>query len=386
MTSTTPGTSHGSRDPWADPSDHDGRRLRSAEPSRPAPGFAQAPWSSSAERSRDLARAQDDRRTGFEPVTGALARRVGHRPALSVMARAARAAGSLFRHDPTAERLQAAARGVQAPVTTGRRLAVVSLRGGAGKTTAAALLGRTYASLRPEPVAALDLDPGLGSLAVRLSDVSTAARPVPSIDQLAAALEGLSHLSLDSLRELMGQAPDELLHTGPRTSGQPLGRPRITSALATVSRFVPLTVVDCPTGPEHPDTAAVLLQSHAAVLTVPATGAGVDEAAGYLSHWLQDPFLSSIPVAAVVTGTDRAADLDPLAQAAALTRIGVMAAALRYDRHLAGGVGIRLPLILPENRRAVAELASGLLSEANRQRGGAGAAEAAGRRREGRTP
>lgn len=383
MTSTTPGTSPSSRDPWADPAQPDDGRSRAAAASRPVPGFVQADWSSRGEMRRDLARAQDDRRTGFEPVTGALSRRVGARPALSVVARAARSAGNLFRHDPTAERLQSAARGVQAPVTTGRRLAVVSLRGGAGRTTVSALLARTFASLRPEPVAALDLDPGVGALALRLSDISTASRPVPSVDQLSAGLTGLTHANLEAVSALMGQAPDELFHTGPRTTGHPLGRAGVTTALATLSRFFPVTVVDCPTGPEHPDTAQVLTQAHAAVFVVPSTAVGVDEAAGYLRHWQQDPFLSAIPVAAVVTATDRGADLDPLAQAAALTRVGVMAAALRYDRHVAGGVGIRLPLILPENRRAVAELASGLLAEANRQRGGTGAAQAAGRRREG---
>lgn len=384
MSSMTPGTTPASRDPWADPAGPDDGRSRSAAAPRQVPGFVQADWSSRGQMRQDLARAQDDRRTGFEPVSGALSRRVGDRPALSLVARAARSAGNLFRHDPTAERLQSAARGVQAPVTTGRRIAVVSLRGGAGKTTVAALLGRTYASLRPEPVAALDLDPGVGALALRLSDPSTAGVPVPSVDQLAAGLEGLPQVNQQGVTSLMGQAPDELHLTGPRTAGGPLGRARLTSTLATVSRFFPVTVVDCPTGLDHPDTAHVLTQAHAAVFAVPATATGVDEAAGYLRHWLQDPFLSAIPVAAVVTASDRASDLDPLAQAAALTRVGVMAGALRYDRHLAGGVGIRLPLIRPENRRATAELASGILAEANRQRGGAGAAEAAGRRREGR--
>ena len=43
----------------------------------------------------------------------------------------------------------------------------------------------------------------------------------------------------------------------------------------------------------------------------------------------------------------RDAVLDPLAQAGALTRVGVGAVAIRPDRHIAGGVGITLPLIRP---------------------------------------
>lgn len=358
------------RDPWSIPAGPDDDHRGPAPAARPAPGFVQADWSSRGEMRRDLTRAQDDARTGFEPVSGDLARRIGARPALSVAARAARGLGNLFRKDATAERLQRAAHGIQAPVTTGRRLAVLSLRGGAGKSTATALLARTYAGLRPEAVGALDLDPGAGTLALRLSDLATAGEPVPSIDQLAAGLSGLSRTTLESVSELMGHGPDELLYTGPRLAGHPLGASALTTTLATVSRFMPVTVVDCPTGPEHPDTAQVLTQAHAAVLAVPASAAGVDEAASYVRHWLTDPFLSTIPVAAVVTATDRGTPVDPLAQAAALTRVGVAAAALRYDRHLAGGVGIRLPLILPENRRATAELASGVLAEANRRREG----------------
>ena len=57
---------------------------------------------------------------------------------------------------------------LQQPVTTGRQIAVTSIRGGAGKTTVAALLGTTYAHYRQDPVLLVEADPALGSLPLRL--------------------------------------------------------------------------------------------------------------------------------------------------------------------------------------------------------------------------
>ncbi|MEV4900414.1 hypothetical protein AB0K08_03610 [Citricoccus sp. NPDC055426] len=343
-------------DPWND---------AGPAPARPRPGSApgdqgDALWSSRSELRRDISRSQDDPTTGFESVATRLQRDYSRRPALSLWSRGWRALGGLWGPDRNRDRLAASASAVQSPVTTGRRLAVVSLRGGAGKTTVAALTASTFAALRPEPVAALDLDPALGSLGLRLGH-----RPSSGADQMAADLAALETTTFDAVTSRMAAGRNDLYYTGPRVTGRPLGEAAATTLLSGLSRYFPVTVIDCPTGPEHPDTAAVLTRAHAAVFVLPATAAGVDEAAGYLRHWLTDPFLSAIPVVAAVVGTGRDAVLDPLAQAGALTRVGVGAVAIRHDRHIAGGVGITLPLILPENRLAAAELSAQALAAAN---------------------
>ncbi len=346
-------------DPWND---------AGPAPARPAPGTGRSPdggevqWSTRADLRRDLNRAQDDPATGFESVAARVQRDHSRRPGLSLWSRGWRAVGRLWRHDRTGDRMAAAAQVVQSPVTTGRRIAVVSLRGGAGKTVVSALTGATFAALRPEPVAALDLDPAHGSLGLRL-----AAAPAPGADRMAADLAALERTTFDAVSGLMGAARGDLYCTGPRVTGRPLGQAPATTLLSGLSRYFPVTVIDCPTGPEHPDTAAVLTRAHAAIFTLPATPAAVDEAAGYLRHWQQDPFLSAIPVVAAVVGTSRSGVLDPLGQAAALTRLGVAAVAVRHDRHLASGVGITLPLLRPENRLAAAELAAQALAAANSQ-------------------
>ena len=57
-----------------------------------------------------------------------------------------------------------------------------------------------------------------------------------------------------------------------------LGDAAATTLLSGLSRYFPVTVLDCPTGPGSPDTAAALARSHAAVFVLPATPAGVDAA------------------------------------------------------------------------------------------------------------
>jgi len=62
---------------------------------------------------------------------------------------------------------------VKAPVTGCRRIAIVSRKGGVGKTTTTLMLGHTFASLRGDRVIALDGNPDAGSLAYRVRRETT---------------------------------------------------------------------------------------------------------------------------------------------------------------------------------------------------------------------
>ncbi|MEI5133184.1 hypothetical protein RB199_14575 [Streptomyces libani] len=67
--------------------------------------------------------------------------------------RAGRALRRVFASSPAAETaaVTQAAHAIQQPVTTGRQIAVSSIRGGAGKSTVAALLALTFAALPLRP-------------------------------------------------------------------------------------------------------------------------------------------------------------------------------------------------------------------------------------------
>ena len=86
-----------------------------------------------------------------------------------------RLTGGLVNAGPSAadvQRRELVAR-VKTPVSGCRRIAVVSRKGGVGKTTTTLMLGHTFASLRGDRVIALDGNPDAGSLAYRVRRETT---------------------------------------------------------------------------------------------------------------------------------------------------------------------------------------------------------------------
>lgn len=246
-------------------------------------------------------------------------------------------------------------------MTTGRRVAVVSTRGGAGKTTAAALLARVYSALRPDSVCVLDLDPGHGSLALRLG-----LEHVPAFDAVVPDLTGGAQPGAARLAEMLGQASEGLYATGPRAGApQRATAPALRLASSTVSRYFPVTLLDCPTGLDPAETQAALADCHGVVFVVPATLSGLDNAVTALSTWRTHPLLAPLPLTVLVMQQDRSSALQALDQAGRLTRLGVDAHAIGYDRHLAAGAEISLPLMLPSHREAATALAARTLDLAN---------------------
>lgn len=83
--------------------------------------------------------------------------------------------GGILNPGPSAtdrERRELVAR-VKRPVAGCRRIAIVSRKGGVGKTTTTLMLGHTFASLRGDRVIALDGNPDAGSLAYRVRRETT---------------------------------------------------------------------------------------------------------------------------------------------------------------------------------------------------------------------
>ncbi len=326
-------------DPWAPTPG--GRRSSSGR--GPAPSLPHVPSSADALG----APLENDRRrlSGVRATGGSLPR----------------ALGMLFGGKHRATQVSQFAADVQAPVTTGRRIAVVSTRGGAGKTTASALLARTFSALRPDSVCVLDLDPGHGSLALRLG-----LDDAPALDSIVPELTNGAQPGAAHLAELLAPAAEGLYATGPRSgSPQRTAAPLLREAASTVSRYFPITLLDCPTGLEAPETQAALADCHGAVFVVPATLSGLDDALTALSVWRTNPLLAPLPLTVLVMQQDRSSALQALDQAGRLSRLGFDAHAIGYDRHLAAGARITLPLMLPAHREAGTVLAARTLELAN---------------------
>lgn len=108
---------------------------------------------------------------------------------------------------------------VKSPVHGCRRIAVVSRKGGVGKTTTTLMLGHTFASLRGDRVIALDGNPDAGSLAYRVRRETT-----NTITGLLAHRNAIHRYA--DIRAYTSQAPTRLEVVAADDD------PRITDALA----------------------------------------------------------------------------------------------------------------------------------------------------------
>ncbi|MEB7505402.1 hypothetical protein [Arthrobacter koreensis] len=304
------------------------------------------------------ATAQGD---GFESTPQRLRRTLRTRPAEGPARRFLQQAADMFRGDDYPQSLAEAAAGVQQPVTTGRRIAVVGSRGGAGRSTASALLARTYASLRSDAAAAVDLAEA-GTLAARL-----AAPAAPSLDAAAERLGRTIPGSLAGVREYIASpGPENLLVTGRRPAGgTKTADDDVTHLSRVLSRYCPVTLFDCPPGLGPDAVRWALGESHLALFVTPASVAGLDDAERAADLWRTRPDLGSVPLLVLLTRTSARSPFKPEAEARRLARSGVDTAYLDYDAHLAAGVEIQPRLLSRAARLQGTELAARVLSAAS---------------------
>ncbi|WP_308288469.1 nucleotide-binding protein [Streptomyces macrolidinus] len=252
---------------------------------------------------------------------------------------------------------------LQQPVTTGRVIAVTSIRGGVGKTTTASLLARTLNHYRHDPVLALEADSALGTLPVRLGAESVRW----SCGDLAQILTPSMQLT-DVTGYLMPLTDGGwLLPASQGRLSAPLDIPTYRTVTLALRRYFAVTVVDCETLPGEVARTA-MDTAHARVVVAPLTAEGVNGTRIVLDWLGQLPHaaLTSTVVALNTTSNDPTLELK--AAMAHLRETGVSVVHLPYDRHLSGGGPIRTGLLGESTRRAATELAAEAMTRAVRVR------------------
>lgn len=223
----------------------------------------------------------------------------------------------------------------QLPLSTGRRIAVTSVRGGAGKSAVTAVLASVYAARRSDPVLAADADPDCGSLGWRLGLAGglTLAELAP---QLLAARAG----DLRELERLLPRTDNGLWVLPGGAQARPHAARDVTRAL---SRLFPVCVTDCGRGIDAPATVDVLSEAHAVVIVGPATPDGVRSTCDALDRVAGADRAASLERVVVVLNAlshDGRAALREDAAREALGRYQVPVVMLPHDRHLAAGAAI----------------------------------------------
>ncbi|GAC1398424.1 MAG: MinD/ParA family protein [Mycobacterium sp.] len=245
---------------------------------------------------------------------------------------------------------------VQRPLRGCYRIALLSLKGGVGKTTITATLGATFASLRGDRVVAVDANPDRGTLSQKVP-LETPA----TVRHLLRDAEGIQAYS--DVRGYTSQGPSRLevlaSDSDPAVS-EAFSSDDYTRSLAVLERFYSLVLTDCGTGMLHSAMSAVL--DKADVLVVISSGSvdGARSASATLdwldAHGHQDMVRNSI---AVINGVrPRSGKVDMQKVVDHFARRCRAVRQVPFDPHLEEGAEISIDRLKPRTREALIELAA----------------------------
>jgi MinD-like ATPase involved in chromosome partitioning or flagellar assembly len=237
------------------------------------------------------------------------------------------------------------------------RLAVISLKGGVGKTTTAAALGSMFASLRGDRVIAIDANPDRGTLGDKIvpgmakSTVRDFVSRSAQLDRYSAVREFTAQA--ESRLEVLVSESDPLASLAFSENDY-----RIISDI--LERFYNLILTDCGTGLLHSAMVGVLAKADQVVIVSSASLDGARSASATLD-WLEAHNYSelareSVTVVTSVRPQAATVHLDEIiGHFAKRTRAVV---AVPYDPHLAEGGQIDLSSLGKGAYQAYLELAA----------------------------
>ena len=230
----------------------------------------------------------------------------------------------------------------RSPLSRGhQRVAVISLKGGVGKTTTAMGLGSTLASVRPDRVIAVDASPDRGTLAdrLRLETAATVRDLLHERQQIAG---------YPDIRAYTTQAPSRLEVLGSdRDPASPaaFGEADYRDVAALLEPYYAICLADCGTGLRHSAMTGVLRLADQIVLVSSPSVDGARSASAALDWLLAQGHGILARRAVVVLDVIRpqgksAVDLGRLEQQFAARCRAVVT--VPYDPHLEEGAEVHL--------------------------------------------
>lgn len=329
---------------------------------RDRPAMAKAPISAvptpaqaaTARATPAPSRTQTSLVTGPGPDVHAELERRGRARGESLAARVGKSAARLLGRDNFPERYQAAVAAIQAPVTTGRRVAVVSVDGGVGRSTVTACLGLVFASLRRDVTAVVSLATAPSPLGLRLG-----ADSVVSTSQVANTADETG----DPMRFLLRftRVAPSLVCCGASTGDQPVGPDQQAALSRGLSGAAAMTLFDCAAGLDVRATRQAVAESHAVLAVGTASIIGVDHL-----RQLLDQVAGSRPVVVALVSADGRQSQGAEAAIRRLERPGASIHRIGWDAHLAAGGHLHLDHLAERTRLELAALASEVLAQARK--------------------
>ncbi|MCW2687485.1 MAG: ATPase [Mycobacterium sp.] len=245
---------------------------------------------------------------------------------------------------------------VNQPLQGCYRIALLSLKGGVGKTTITATLGATFASIRGDRVIAVDANPDRGTLSQKVP-LETPA----TVRHLLRDAEGIERYS--DVRSYTSQGPNRLevlaSESDPAVS-EAFSSDDYERTLEVLERFYTLVLTDCGTGLMHSAMSAVLAKADVLVVISSGSVDGARSASATLdwldAHGHEELVRRSIAVVNAVRPRSGKVDLqkvvDHFSRRCRAVRL------VPFDPHLEEGAEISLERLRRETREVLIELAA----------------------------
>lgn len=242
----------------------------------------------------------------------------------------------------------------------GYQCAVVSLKGGVGKTSLTMLLGSVVAMVRGERALAVDANPDAGNLIQRASRQTN-----NTVAQLVSSAEVLT--GYNAVREMTNQngANLEVLAADDYVdSARSLEAQDWNTVTGVVSPFYPIVIADCGIGLHTAVTRAVLDSAWGLIVVSDASKDGAT-AAGQTFDWLRSHGYSDLAsrAVAVVNHTrpgKGSADVEQIKERLAVEVAEGNTFELPYEQHIEEGGEIDIRLVSSLMRRRITELGAAL--------------------------
>jgi MinD-like ATPase involved in chromosome partitioning or flagellar assembly len=245
---------------------------------------------------------------------------------------------------------------VNQPLSGCYRIAVVSLKGGVGKTTITATLGSTFASVRGDRVVAVDANPDRGTLSqkVPLQTQATVRHLLRDADRIQ---------SYSDIRGYTSQGPSRLevlaSETDPAVS-EAFSADDYARTLQVLERFYSLVLTDCGTGLMHSAMAAVLAKADTLVVVSSGSVDGARSASATLdwldAHGHQDLVRNSVAVINAVRPRSGKIDIQKVVDH--FSRRCRAVQLVPFDPHLEEGAEVDLDRLKRNTRESLIELAA----------------------------
>ncbi|WP_301319669.1 MinD/ParA family ATP-binding protein [Actinokineospora diospyrosa] len=245
---------------------------------------------------------------------------------------------------------------VNQPLRGCYKIAMLSLKGGVGKTTTTTTLGSTFSSLRGDRVIAVDANPDRGTLSQKIPLETTAT--VRHLLRDAGRIRRYS-----DIRAYTSQGPSRLevlaSEQDPAVS-EAFSEDDYRRTVALLEHFYNIVLTDCGTGLMHSAMKGVLDLADSLVIVSSGSVDGARSASATLdwldAHGYRTLVARSVAVINSVRPKSGSVDLDKLAQ-----HFGARCRAvcrIPFDPHLEEGAEIELERLAPETRLALLELAA----------------------------